>query len=104
MSEFMNKDAYREKLKAITDHKPTRLEKRLARVELAAHEAAGTFETADFSNGFPSGWAKAINFIWQTLVFIFMIIGTFAALVPTLLWLGVTMIPALLLVGCFSQF
>ena len=100
----MDKDAYKAQLEKTADRKPTRLERRLAEIELVGHEAAGTFENADLSSTPSSGLERALTFIWQLVVLIFVALATIAALIPSLIWIGITMIPALLLLGCFSQF
>jgi hypothetical protein len=104
MSGFMNKDSYREKLVETADLKPTRLEKRLARVTLAAQDASNTFDVAKISNGPSQGWTTALYIIVNIFIFIFMILGSLVALLPTLLWGAVTIIPLLLMISCINQF
>lgn len=100
----MDIESYRKNLEETADQKPTRLEKRLARVALAGHSAQRKFDNLDLTSP-PRSWIETIfQALWSTVVAMFVFLGMVAALLPTLLWFGITMIPPLLLLGCLSQF
>lgn len=100
----MDIERYRKDLEETADQKPTRLEKRLARVSLAGHAAQRKFDNLDLSSR-PRSWIEMIlQALWSTVVTVVVLLGMAAALLPTLLWLGITMIPPLLLLGCLRQF
>ena len=82
----------REELERVADIKPTRLERRLAQNELKMMDAAKASDQAGFGT------------IGRILVGLLSALGIVAAMIPTLLYFAVTMIPLFLLYSCLKAF
>ena len=92
MSGFMDKERYRKKHDRLSYSQPSRLERKLAKVELTAISVIEESRAA--------GGSKIAQFLY----FFAGLIGMIIALLSTLLGLGLTLIPILLLYSCVSQF
>lgn len=82
----------REELERVANIQPTRLERRLARNELKMLDAAEVSDKAGF------GVAGRI------LLGFLSVLGVVAAMIPTLLYFAVIMIPLFLMYSCLSHF
>lgn len=93
MSDFMSPNKYRrEQLERSAQVRPSRLEKRLARAELAATDAIKANRAA--------GGSGILTAIYATLG----VLGMLVALIPALLWIALVSVPGILLFMLFSQF
>lgn len=100
----MSDEGYWKKLERTADLKPTRLERRLARVAVKGHAANDVFANADLSGRSQSWVGMTVQALWTTIVTVSVFVGMLVALIPTLLWFGITTLPLLLLVSCLNQF
>jgi len=82
----------REELERVADIQPTRLERRLARNDLKMMDAAEASDQAGFGT------------VGRILIGLLSVLGVVAAMIPTLLYFGVIMIPLFLLYSCLSHF